>query len=128
MKTVRHPFDRVRTPTIILGDSKTHQSHAEACDINHIIRRFDRTGVLSPETRPAQFHDVTALQGDLTERINQSREVLDTAGRALQEHRDKVKQKREEQQIELESEIARLKAENEALVKRQSGTERTAGS
>lgn len=120
MKTVRHPFERVRTPTIILGESMTHQSHAESCDINNIIRRFDRTGVLPPGTRPAQYADVTALQGDLTERINTSREILDTAGRALEQKQEEVKKKKQEQQVELESEIARLKAENEALVKGQS--------
>lgn len=105
MKTVRHPFERVRTPTIIEGKSMTHQSHAEKCDINHIIRRFDRTGVLPPETRPAQYHDVTALQGDLTERINSSRQVLDTAGRALQEHRDKVKQENQDYVAQLEAKV-----------------------
>lgn len=120
MKTVRHPFERHRTPTIILGESMTHQSHAEACDINNIIRRFDRTGALPPATRPEQYADVTGLQGDLTERINSSREILDKAGRAVEQRREEVKKKKQEQQLELENEIARLKSQNEALVKGQS--------
>ncbi|MEM2002562.1 MAG: hypothetical protein QXT77_07965 [Candidatus Methanomethylicaceae archaeon] len=106
----------------------THQSHADSCDINNIIRRFDRTGVLPPSDRPQQFADVTGLQGDLTDRINSSREILDKAGRVVDEKRKEVKKKAAERQQDLETEIARLKAENETLVKLQSGAERTEGS
>lgn len=125
---VRHPYERVRVTTTFSGKSMTHQSHAESCDINNIIRKFDRTGVLPPSTRPEQYADVTGLQGDLTERINTSREILDKAGRAVEQKREEVKKKAAERQQDLETEIARLKAENETLVKGKSGAERTEGS
>lgn len=109
---VRHPFERVRTQYATQGDSKTHQSHADSCDINNIIRRFDNTGTLPPTTREAQYADVTALQeGDLTERINHSRVVLDAAGREMEAKQKAEQKSREEYQHELEDEIKRLKAE-----------------
>lgn len=106
---VRHPHARVRTFTRVRGPSLTHQSHKDICDINAIIRRYENTGTLPPGPGNPQYADVTDLQsGDLTERISKSREILDTAGRHLD-------QRRQEQQIDLETEINRLKAENAAL-------------
>lgn len=107
---VRHPFERVRTPTIIHGESMTHQSHADSCDINNIIRKFDRTGVLPPSTRPEQYADVTGLQGDLTERINSSREILDKAGRAVDQKQREVKEKEKSRVAELEAKVKELEA------------------
>lgn len=63
---IRHPLSRVRTITPVEGDSMTHQSHADSCDINNIIRQFDRTGILPPARKTPQFADVTHLQKDLT--------------------------------------------------------------
>ncbi|MEM2002958.1 MAG: hypothetical protein QXT77_09960, partial [Candidatus Methanomethylicaceae archaeon] len=64
--------------------------------------------------------DVTALQGDLTERINSSREILDKAGRALEQKQLEVKEKAAQKQRDLEDEVARLKSQNDELVKGQS--------
>lgn len=64
---VRHPFSRMRVRTVNDEPSMTHQAHAESCDINNIIRQFDRTGLLPPATRPARFADVSNLNKDLTE-------------------------------------------------------------
>lgn len=50
----------------------THQSHADSCDINKIIKQYDRTGVLPPAAHPPQYGDVSELGGDLTEQINKS--------------------------------------------------------
>lgn len=64
---VRHPMARVRVQTVIEGESMTHQAHAESCDINNIIRQFDRTGLLPPPTRKAAYVDVSNLNKNLTE-------------------------------------------------------------
>lgn len=83
---VRHPYSRMRVQAKNDEPSMTHQSHAESCDINNIIRQFDRTGLLPPPKRPGQYADVTALNKDLTElysdmedissRIRQAQEAL----------------------------------------------------
>lgn len=107
---IRNPYERHRHYTHVYGESRTHQSHAESCDINNIIKRFDNTGELPPATREPQYADVTALQGDLTERINQSRETLDTAGRQLEENQAEQEKLKTQKQLELEQELADLKA------------------
>lgn len=107
--SVRHPFERVRVFSCVRGESMTHQSHKNQCDVNAIVKRFDRTGELPPPTRPPQYADVSELQGDLTERINLSREVLDTAGRALDEKRQAEKEAKRQAQIDLEDEVKRLR-------------------
>lgn len=68
-KLFRHPLSRVRTFAVMEGESMTHQSHRDSSDINNIIRQFDRSGVLPPATRPAQYGDVSDLNRDLTELI-----------------------------------------------------------
>lgn len=110
MIPVRSPYDRHRHITHIYGESLTHQSHAESCDINNIIRRFDNTGILPPSTREPQYADVTGLQGDLTERINESRETLDAAGRHLEQKQLDDQKQKQQKQIDLENELAELKA------------------
>lgn len=108
---VRHPFDRVAVHPILEGDSMTHQSHASACDINNIIRRFDNTGILPPSNREPQYADVTALQGDPTELILKGRETLHAAGEQL----DARQQAEKKAQLDIVDEAKRLRAENEAL-------------
>jgi len=91
---IRRPLWRERVQTHILDESMTHQSHAESCDINAIIRRYERTGSLPPATKPPQYGDVTAMQGDLTERLVKAEEVINTS-------REHVKRKRKERQDSL---------------------------
>lgn len=76
---VRPSWCRVRVQSVPEGESMTQQSHADSVDVNRIIERFDRTGVLPMATREPMYADVTDLQVDLTEAINRSREVLNTA-------------------------------------------------
>lgn len=78
-RRVRPPFFRERFPTIIVGESMTHQSHAASVDINAIVARFQRTGQLPPGNGPGVYADVTALQGDLVERAIASQEVIERA-------------------------------------------------
>lgn len=68
----RLPWMRVAFKTEIVGDSMTHQSHAESCDINRIVAAYTRSGEeLIPDPN-AVYDDVTGLQGDFTEMVNES--------------------------------------------------------
>jgi len=89
---IRRPLWRERVQHIVEGESLTHQSHAESCDVNNIIRRYERTGELPPARRPPQYGDVTSLQGDLTERHEAAKEVIQTS----REHVNKRRKERQE--------------------------------
>lgn len=55
------PDGPVDNPTICREKSMTRQSEAEECDINRIMARYEKTGVLPLETREAVFMDVSEL-------------------------------------------------------------------
>lgn len=59
-------------------ESSVQQGFGEQTNINEIVKRFQRTGFMPPQREPV-YADVVALQGDLTELIEQSREVISTA-------------------------------------------------
>lgn len=72
---VRHPSSRLRITANIVGESLTSQSDLESTDVNNVVRQYTDTGFLPPGKGEGQFADVTALQGDLTERINYANDV-----------------------------------------------------
>ena len=72
----RRPFHRHSVKTEFSEPSMTHQAHKESCDINTIIRQFDRTGVLPPAAHLPQYADVSDLNRDLTELISDSKSTL----------------------------------------------------
>lgn len=47
----RRGSDRVRVPANIPSDSETHQSFADACNINNIIRKYRTTGLVDHVNR-----------------------------------------------------------------------------
>lgn len=51
----------VDSPTVCREKSMTRQSDAEGADINQIMRRYEKTGVLPLDTREAVFTDVSAI-------------------------------------------------------------------
>ncbi len=62
---VKQPYERYRSQTVINGPSKTKQSFAEGANINNIMKRFEKTGVLPvTSARPleGQIPDVTTFQ------------------------------------------------------------------
>lgn len=63
------PFGGVDIPTVCSEKSMTRQSEAGSCDINAIMRGYEKTGVLPVEAREAVFADVSTL--------GSFREVLD---------------------------------------------------
>lgn len=65
---IRSPWTRERLQTVCSGESLTEQSHKEAVDINNIVDRYTRSGMLPPPG-PHVYGDATALQLPLSERI-----------------------------------------------------------
>lgn len=61
--------------------SNTSDAAGNDTDINVIMARFERTGILPPNTEQPIYDDVTELQGDLTEIHQRSREALDIANK-----------------------------------------------
>lgn len=53
------PFGAIDEPTVCKEKSATRQSEAEASDINFIMKRYEKTGVLPVATREALFMDVS---------------------------------------------------------------------
>lgn len=75
---------RLRVIALNDGESMTQQSHFDQTDVNAIVARFDRTGQLPPARQAPVYGDVTGLQGDLTDRINQSRDTISIAEKFAQ--------------------------------------------
>lgn len=69
--------DRVYSPTA--EDSRTQQSFAESCDINAIIRKFDRDGVMPPGKTQGAYADVTGFNDDLTVLLLRASDTIETA-------------------------------------------------
>lgn len=80
------PNGRLRITHPVEGVSLTHQSFAEKCDVNNIIKNFEQTGVLPPDLGDGVYDDVTGLQGDLTSLINQSTQTMDKANADLSKY------------------------------------------
>nr|QJB20420.1 MAG: internal scaffolding protein [Microvirus sp.] len=80
---VRHPNLRVRYEAVITGESQTVQSAVEECDINHIIRRYENTGILPPATEQAVYGDVSLLNDDLTVLVERKNSVFAAAAAAV---------------------------------------------
>lgn len=62
-RVIRHAYSpRVRVPAKISGPSKTKQSAKDECDINKIMARFQRTGLIDfvNDNQP-QYNDISGL-------------------------------------------------------------------
>lgn len=71
----RYPHQTLRLQYADDSPSLTQNSHHDATDINAIIARYQRTGLFPPNNTHGQYADVTGLQGDLTEMINQAKSI-----------------------------------------------------
>ncbi|AXH74678.1 MAG: internal scaffolding protein [Microviridae sp.] len=77
---VRPPWCRARSLTINNEPSMTQESHFDSTDVNAIVARFERTGLMPENVNAAQYGDVTGLQEhELTELINKARSNKTTA-------------------------------------------------
>lgn len=69
----------------IFDDGKTVQSERDNCDINKIIQRFDRTGVLPAARAEPRYADVTKLNGYYQDVLDQAQSDIDTANQFIAE-------------------------------------------
>lgn len=100
---IRRPWERCRLQVDVAGKSVTQQAHKDQTDINAIVERFHRTGIMPQSARQPIFADVTGLQVDLTEAINRSRETLEIAVKmAKDQEKERNKPKEEPAKPELE--------------------------
>lgn len=94
---VRKPWARERLITKVEGESLTVQDPGQDTDINHIVARFDRTGVLPSPKVEAQYGDVTALQGDPLQLMEKAREIDGKVEAAKVELAERAKAKQDQE-------------------------------
>ncbi len=77
-RVIRSAYDGLRKAvTVVCGPGRTKQSMKDECDINLILARHEKTGLLTPvDTRPAMFVDVSGV-GDYREAIENVRNAED---------------------------------------------------
>lgn len=91
---LRHAFERRRVTAPEPGESMTHQSHTDACNIHNILARYDNVGVVAPKD-PNSYVDCTALQGkSRCALIMEAREATHRAALAADEEAKKAHQAR----------------------------------
>ena len=94
-RVVRKPFERERMITKFDGETRTDQSQKEMVDVNNIIRKFDRTGVLpSVNEGVGQYGDVSGLNANLQEIVDKYGDV----SKAAQEFFDNYEPKKPEEE------------------------------
>lgn len=111
VRRIRQPHERLRILTEFSGESLTKQAFKDLTDVNNIVNRYDRTGLLEGTKKfPPQYADVTSLQVDLTESINSSRQIIADAA----ENDSKLAKQRERKEKDRiaaeQKELAELRA------------------
>lgn len=105
---INKPWERERKITDLEGQqSKVDRSHGNDTDVNKIVARFSRTGVLPGNPEAAQYADVSNLQEDLTDLM----ERVKTATAELNQAKAEQAAREAEQR---QHDAARLKAYEEA--------------
>jgi len=67
--------ERRRVQLVCRDPSLTRQSEAASCDVNKIVERFKRTGILPPVARQGFYADVAELGGyrEVLDRVEEAR-------------------------------------------------------
>lgn len=107
---VRSPMSRLRVQAVPVGESLTLQSEASACDINEIIRRFDRDGFLPAARMEGQYGDVSELNGDFGELLAKSVAAMTAFNEAKAEFEKRKSADAKKLMDEREADYVRLKA------------------
>jgi hypothetical protein len=117
-REVKKQYQRNAVRMEVYGESKTQNNQKDETDINAIVRRYKRTGVLPNGGREPQYRDVTGLQGsDLGTVILDTRQRIDDARTKLfEDRREKAKAAAEQ----AEKDAAELKAFREAAASKSS--------
>lgn len=70
--TILKQWQRVRVPTVIEGESLTRQAHQQECDINQIMAKWQKTGIIEHVNEfEGQYGDFTDLPADYQSALNQ---------------------------------------------------------
>lgn len=102
------PFNwRESRKTFIRGESLTQQCHTAECDINRIVKRYDAGGVL-PHPGDLQYMDVTGLQGDLTEKMVKSMDIMLQHGEHLAAQQVAAEEKEKQELASLRDKAAQF--------------------
>lgn len=93
---IRRQWERVRTVTPTSSESRTSKSLGDDTNVNKIVARFSRTGIMPQPTRPAVYADVTHLQQlDLTQLIENAREAKTNLEQLNEEKNRRLKEAQE---------------------------------
>lgn len=95
-RVIRNAYQTVRSITTILGESKVQATKGNDTDVNRIMERFTRTGVLPQPTKEAQYADVSEY-GDLQTILTRGKEAEQRLGELQAE--EKRRQQQNQQQI-----------------------------
>lgn len=106
---VRDPNQRLRVQSVPEGESMTLQSEASACDINEIIARYDRDGLLPAARMDGQYGDVSDLNGDFGDLLNKSIAALSAFNEANAEFEKRKSADAKKLADEKEADYVRLK-------------------
>lgn len=76
MEIRKHYGTPLRVQFTPVGESRTHQGSKDECDINRIMRRFEKTGVIEHQNRfQGRYGDFTLFPGDYQEALHQVRDA-----------------------------------------------------
>ena len=108
---MKKPNERVRQVAVINDESATDDSFGNDTDINRLVERFTRTGIMPTADRPAQYADVSGLQNKgLDELIQEANKTLAELQEAQAEADRQETEKMEQAKQELENKIKELEA------------------
>lgn len=122
---VRKPWERVRTQisfleevidpqtgqsVVQMQESRTLQHEKENCDVNRIIERYDRTGILPMPKRQGVYADVSKLNEYYGDIVLKAQDDIAKAEAFVAEQKEKLE------------EAEKLKAEAEAEAAKKSST------
>lgn len=100
---IRKPYHTGKAETIPFPEKgKTDDSFGNDTDVNKIVARFARTGML-PEGNPGQYANVTSLQGDLAQLITDSKNAIAELNQAK-------KDKEQNEKIQINEKLEKLQA------------------
>lgn len=83
------PYNRVRPPGIVNDmPSMTQQHFKEECDVNNILAKFVRTGVLPANCRPGDYFDCSNIQDyqDCLNRVIEAQDHFNALPAGLRKH------------------------------------------
>lgn len=115
---IRSPYQRVRTPLDFSGEpSVTDTSFGNDTDVNNIVAKFHRTGVMPtpPGSDNCEYADVTGLQKDLTTLIAESNAAIDKLKQEQKKNNEAQQREITENAIKAQRLEKMLKEQQESL-------------